>query len=497
MTRSATIRLILTCGLLVGAGASGGACSDDSTPAADATSSDAVTHDGGPSDGTSDVGPAGQPPAIDGLFEDWRSLTALTTDPAGDASGGFDLTTVKAQSRGTTVYLYFDVGKLLNASGGPTSEGTLRIELTPSSGQKLTIDLRGRTAWVGSDSSKTLRWSELAYALAPTYASKTFEARVDLAAVGAKLGDTVSINFGGSDALAAPANLKLSAAAVAPPAARSTDRASGAAFRVASLNTWYDGLTDPSRGVAFGRLIKAVAADIYCFQEVVNGTAAGIASALTTLDPLGDGATWSAYKVGDSLVATRGTLKGLPAQGAGQQHAGAAIDIGGGSVVVFTVRPVCCGYIGDPADIQRINEMKTMAATIQKLRTGQLGADLLAWKDAPVVVVGDWNLVGSRTPLDVMLAPTSSGGPGLTHWLLRHLRGDDVFTWYLDKAGEFPPGMLDVLVHSPDLTARHGFVLDTAELDATTLTQLKLQPTDSQASDHLMLVADLGTGSAP
>jgi len=105
-----------------------------------------------------------------------------------------------------------------------------------------------------------------------------------------------------------------------------------------------------------------------------------------------------------------------------------------------------------------------------------------------VVVVGDWNLVGSRTPLDVML--DKSSGPGLAHLLLRHLRGDDVFTWYQDELDAFPPGMLDVLVHSPDLTPRRSFVLDTAELGDATLAKLGLQPDDSQASDHLMLVAD-------
>jgi hypothetical protein len=83
-----------------------------------------------------------------------------------------------------------------------------------------------------------------------------------------------------------------------------------------------------------------------------------------------------------------------------------------------------------------------------------------------------------------------SSGPGLSHLLLRHLRGDDVFTWYKDELDAFPPGMLDVLAHSPDLTPRRSFVLDTAELESATLNTLGLEPDDSQASDHLLLVAD-------
>jgi hypothetical protein len=50
--------------------------------------------------------------------------------------------------------------------------------------------------------------------------------------------------------------------------------------------------------------------------------------------------------------------------------------------------------------------------------------------------------------------------------------------------------MLDLIVHSPGLERGNGFVLDTAELDAKTLSELGLQATDSQASDHLLLVAD-------
>lgn len=252
----------------------------------------------------------------------------------------------------------------------------------------------------------------------------------------------------------------------------------------------------PARAARLGRLLKAVAADIYCFQEVFTAQATTIAAALTTLDPYGDGATWTAHKVGDTVIATRGTLTPLPTQRSWQQHVGAAVDIAGRSLVVFTVRPVCCGHIGHTADTQRINEMKSVAATIGKLRAGTLGTTVQAWKASPLVVIGDWNMVGSRTPLDVMLEKSPSG-PGLTHYLLRHLKGDDVFTWYKNEPGGFPPGMLDLLVHSAELTPRSGFVLDTAELEAATLTKLGLQQDDSQASDHLLLVVDLGTGSAP
>jgi endonuclease/exonuclease/phosphatase family metal-dependent hydrolase len=478
------LRPALIAPLFLGLSLATAACSDDSTPGADAGPRD-LPADRALPDAPGEAGSPASPPAIDGLFEDWQGIAALAADAAGDATGGFDVTTVKVATRGTVVYLYFDVGKLLNAPSGPAAEGTLRLELTPASGSKLAVDLRGRKAL--TDGDKALRWKEIGYVLAPTHASDRFEGRIDLAAVGGRPGDVVTLELSGSDALDAPASFRLTGAPHTP-STREAGRAAGTAFRVASLNTLYDGLTDGQRGPRLGRLLKAAAADIYCFQEVFTAPAAAIASALTTLDPRGDSATWTAHKVADALVATRGSLKPVPLQSLSQQYAGAAVDVDGRSVVVFTLRPPCCGYIGDPSDAQRIAELKALAAAIAKLRQGQLGADLLPYQKAPVVVVGDWNLVGSRTPLDVML--DKSSGPGLAHLLLRHLRGDDVFTWYQDELDAFPPGMLDVLVHSPDLTPRRSFVLDTAELGDATLAKLGLQPDDSQASDHLMLVAD-------
>ena len=118
---------------------------------------------------------------------------------------------------------------------------------------------------------------------------------------------------------------------------------------------------------------------------------------------------------------------------------------------------------------------------------------LLPYRYAPLIVVGDWNLVGSRTPLDLVEDPQ---GPDQCHWLLPHLVGDDVYTWRdLDEGpGDFVPGLLDLLTFSADLMVRqNGFVLDSTELDSELLSVLGLESADSLASDHLMLVGDFTT----
>jgi len=465
-------RAILALAALAAAG-----CADDGQPFSDT----------GARDSRADGIGAQAPPSIDGKFTDWAAIGKLASDPTGDATGGFDLTMVKATSRGTLLYLYFAVGKVLNAHAGPTAEGTLRLELALPAGRHLTLDLRDRKAYADNDASQALRWSAIGYRIAPTHAGREFEIRIDLKSLGVKVGDAISINFDGSDRLAGPAQLSLTGPTVTPDR-RSPSRGAGTVIRVASLNTWLDGLVDPSRSASLGRLVKAVAADIYCFQEVLGASSSTIADTLRTIDPHGDGAAWNAQQHGDLIIASRASLRALPDASSQQTFTAAALEISGTKLVVFTLRPVCCGYVGSAEDQSRIAEAKQLAATIKLLRGGQLGSELDPWRQAPLVVVGDWNLVGSRTPVDVLADPT---GSALTHWQLRHLLGDDTFTWRNDNdTGRFPPGMLDLLLHSPALGARSGFVLDSGDLDGTTASKLGLLAKDSQASDHLLLVAD-------
>lgn len=451
------------------------ACSDGS-PATDAAA-DLTAADAAPTYAT---------PSIDGVFEDWARVPTLATDPAGDASGGLDLRALQAAGDGTTLYLRLTLAKALNAYAGPASEGTLRLEIAlPKS--RLTVDWRGRSAYRDGDSTKTLRWSELGYVSAPTFASVDFELRLDLGRLGARLGDEVRITTSGSDALSSPARITLGRVG-AKPSLRALAREAGTTVRIASLNTWVDGLTDSARQAAIGRLLKAAAADVYCFQELLATTDAQVASRLKEIDPHGDGAGWNVSKRSDLALASRGTLVPVPEQSLSQMFAGVALELSGKKLVVFTVRTTCCGTADSAADQSRVQEMGELAQAIAKLRAGQLGSALLPWRDAPLVVIGDWNLVGSRKPLDVMLA---ASGPALSQWMLRHLLVDDAFTWRSDKAGEFPPGMLDLLAHGGQgLTRRNGFVLDTRDLDAATLGKLGLQSADSLASDHLLLVGD-------
>lgn len=427
------------------------------------------------------LAPAPAQPRVDGLFDEWLGIPLLASDPAGDASGAFDITRLQVQSRGSVLFLRFDTGRTLNLQQGDLNDGTLRIELDPPGGTThLTIDFRNRRIRAGT---QTLYWSDVGFRFSPTHSSTEFEVRIDLQRFGATAGGTVRINFSGSDALAAPALYTLSGPPLVPPG-RSAARQPGTGLRLASLNTLQSGLLDPTRTAAIGRLVRAVAADLYAFQEEYTAEPAEIAQALTALDPTGDGATWQAHKGRDIALVSRYRL--IPVTVTQSRHTAAVVEAPDGPVVVIGVHLSCCGYNGSQEDQDRIAETQAIAGTMDALRTGRLGVALFPYRDAPVVVLGDYNLVGSRTPLDVLAA---TPGPGLVDWLLPHLTTDDVETWSVPRS-TFIPGRLDLVVHSPALLRRNGYVLNSNELDAATRAALGLQLDDSRATDHLLLVTD-------
>lgn len=429
-----------------------------------------------------------QVPAVDGLFDEWSDATQIASDPFGDADWAFDVTEVHAQSHGSLLFVHFDTTTLLNIQSGPAEDGTLRLELGLPGAQHLTIDFRERLAYLGGNPNNGVAWPDLNYVSMTTYAADRFELRVDLSLFGVDVGDSIEIDFSGSDALDEPAVFSFAEPADTP-TIRSPQQEPCTTFRIASLNTLFGGLLNPNQAPAIGRLVQAAAADIYCFQEQ-NSPAGDIADRLEALDPLQNGAPWNVLVSWDTVIASQALMLPIPHGG----DAAAIVDFGSdGAVGVFSIHPPCCGYIGNGQDLGRIAEMEEIVATIEDLRDGALGQDLEPYRYIPIIIVGDWNLVGSRTPLDMVEDP---GGPNQTHWLLRHLVDSDVFTWRSlnTSPGGFSPGLLDLLTYSTGLlNPRNGFVLYRGELTDDLLDELQLDPADSAASDHFMLVGDFAT----
>ncbi len=429
-------------------------------------------------------------PRADGVFDEWDASLLLAPEADG-AAGSFITTTMHADSRGSVLYLRFDTGITRNLQSGSNSDGfpILTIDRLVGGNRSplLEIDFRNREI-NRLDGGPSVTWLSASLEVLPTFAADEYELTIDLGAVGLGVGDEIAITMGdgapGEDA--APFTLTHPAATFSEgdPA-----RAPGAELRIASLNTLQTGTFDFFQADAIARLIDAVDPDIVCFQEEYNSNTTSVRSFIEQADPRDDGAAWNVVKNNDCVVASPYALITIPANST--KYAAAIVDAPGGAVAVFTNHPKCCGHFGSSEDNQRIDEMADLIAVIDDLRAGTLGGALQPHADAPVVLVGDWNLVGSRTPLTMVEDPA---GPDLREVAMAPLAGNSVATWRGGSTGpgSFLPGRLDLLtVQRADVRVHKAFTLDTALLAPSTLAGLGLQADDSDGSDHLLLVADL------
>ncbi len=419
---------------------------------------------------------AAPPHVVDGRFDDWTAPAAIATDPGGDGAGDFDVLRLDLDPRGTVLHARLEVASALNVQSGPEVGGTLLVLVTLADGSTLEIDLRGRSFMHRGEALRVLDWEALGYSSAPTYAARVFELAVDLAAVGGEPGDVVLVDLAGSDSLDQPlAAALLDAQPPAPP--RDIARAPGTLVRVASLNTYRNGMLDGERSAALCRLLDAVDADVICLQEEYEAPTDAIAGVLTacleTETPL------RAARHFDCLVLSELPLRPLPASD-GDPHVGAVVETAAGLLVVYSIHPKCCGYTGSPEDERRVAQMRELLGDLERARA----AEVNRLGSAPTLVIGDWNLVGSRRPL------TQMERAGFNRIDLRGVRPDRVATWY-SPGSSFAPGVLDLAALDADGLTASGFVLDTRRLPAEMLDELGLEADDSAASDHLLLVVDL------
>ncbi len=424
-------------------------------------------------------------PLLDGRFDDWSSEEILADDPVGDAAGAFDVVQLSATTRGSDLYVLFEIDRVLNLYSGDEDDGTLRLELRLPDERRMSIDFRSRSATLGSGA--VVSWQTLGLVVAPSHAASVFEVRLDMSAFEAAIGEVVEIDFSGSDELAAPVSVPLIYEAGDPPLADDR-RAPGTELRVASLNTREAGLVDPSRSKAMARLLRAAAADIYALQELGTTSAAEVEQALEVADPHGDGARWFAHAAGSGSIlgnAVVSTDPLVPIPLATDRAVGAVVLRPSGPIAVLSVHLKCCGFQGSQEDAKRFAQVRHLAKKVVQLRQGELGESLRPYAQAPIIVVGDFNHVGSAELLGDFISPRSLG---LSQWLLPQLGARDVFTWFGYESA-FPPAALDLLLHH-GLEPLGGYVLDSARIPRERIEQLGLWSGDSGASDHLMLVAD-------
>jgi endonuclease/exonuclease/phosphatase family metal-dependent hydrolase len=165
------------------------------------------------------------------------------------------------------------------------------------------------------------------------------------------------------------------------------------------------------------------------------------------------------------------------------RFAGALVDTPLGYLAASSVHLKCCGASGSSEDHARISE----AGAINRSLSEALAVEPVGMR----VIAGDFNLVGSRPPIDVMRNGLDADGSDLEIADARVL-GDAAYMTWRDDANPFTPGRLDfTLVGDAGAEIVRAFVLDTRGLSDRALDAAGLDRTDSAASDHMPLVVDL------
>jgi alkaline phosphatase D len=345
---------------------------------------------------------------------------------------------------------------------------------------------------------------EIGLAMAPTHASRWFELRLSrdlLRRVNPEYLDAgtfqMTVVQAGDDlalvlareAVQLPPNSQTSTL----PKAAIPDKPSGG-IRVLALNTlWGSQLENPE---PFGRLLRAINADIYLLQEWSRERISEVEVQAWFRDNVDADADWSAMVAG-TAGSWSGTMVVTPHPLNGRVPRATPVDAGGwdfparfaagiietpvGSVLAGSVHLKASGAIRTPEDERRFAE----ADAVNRILIGMKSA---AQPDH-VVLGGDFNLNGSTRVMDLSTRMLDTDGSPLTIAQPPVLGDEELFYTFGIRGLR---SRLDYITYSDNsLEVVNAFVLDTAILDPEALRVMGLQAEDSAATDHLPVVVDL------
>ena len=475
---------------------------------------------------------APSPVVIDGDFSDWAAVPVAVSDAGDAAQSAVDIGEVRVLSTARHLFLSIATGRSVNlgtmpgmlavivdrdgdATTGETVHGLEGVDVSVECSPLPTnpgVVVRRLPVEAGRPATET--WSAVNFTYAPRHAGERFEMKLDQGAGTKARLKIVFVSGGKLIDETAIIPIAVPARAIEKPVTAGTGptdplvRDSRTSFRVA---VWNVGGMLPVTADSIDRVIRAIDPDVLILDELWPAlTAEGIKARLPS-SGRASSAPW-AVALGSrgaerGAVAARGRVETVmsyvpyPPEGLDAMHGndagdriwtaddgiGAAVVVvrlGSRRLIVVPVDLTCCGPPESGNEALRILEADAInAATRRTLRGGADG----------VLVGGDFNLVGTGTPLNVMAHRLDLDNTALDPVDALRLNGLSKDTWrQRGGGGRFPPGRLDWLLHSGStLEVIRSFVFDTADLSPSWLTFHKLKADDSAAaSDHLPIVAD-------
>ena len=484
---------------------------------------------------------------LDGLFDEWAEASTIIDDPPDAPDAAVDVLSVQGLDDAEWLYLALDVGNEVSLQSLP---GTLHLlfdvdddratggTVNDMGGVDLILDL-SQTAeplveghgsgfamrLVASDgATRPLDRYALGLTAAPTSSAPRFELRLSRLGAGgtASFGDrfrllAVYVENARTLEQTPSGSYVFRTRAEEPGPERLADlpRRSPGTLRVAQWNVGSAEFRARAEGMA--RVLAALEPDVLLLDEIAGSTSSDSISAFFELEPLGRLGPWD-FVMSETggrqraLVATRGrrirpaeSMRRVPylegslpeferslpfafptlalEQERGLSTAAAWVDVDGREALFVALDLQAAGWIDSPHDRLRTLQAATIRAYIaRELENGA----------APVVVGGDFNLVGSRAPLVALARGLDVDGSDLVAANAERLGERTLATWR-DPENLFPPGRLDFLL-LPDAAVAldNSFVFDTEDLNEETLERLGLeQDLMTLLSDHLVVVADL------
>ena len=242
----------------------------------------------------------------------------------------------------------------------------------------------------------------------------------------------------------------------------------------------------------FARLLRALDPDIVVVQEWYDTPAEEMAAWFN--EHLAINGRWRAVTTDARGVAVVSRLDitpiGPPAvniQARGKERTvrvtPALVESPIGPIAVASVHLKCCGGLGTPEDEQRVIEAGAIASMITE-QTKDIGPHVR-------VVMGDFNLVGSREPLYTLARGFDVDGSNATI-AEPFVMGDNAMYTWTEPTSRFLPSRLDYAIYSDaSAVVARTFVFDPVRLSLESLEALNIEEIDAMASDHRPIVLDL------
>ena len=255
-------------------------------------------------------------------------------------------------------------------------------------------------------------------------------------------------------------------------------------IRITTYNALWDNLFKEKE--ALSRVLKVVRPDIITFQEVGVYSEEQVRRIVT--DILG-GEWWTARKK-DVVTVGRYPIK----------QSG---DIDGNLVTLFDlpaeifprdllVINVHLPFGGD--DAGRLKEAGNIIEFIAGIKQNAGESTILP--GTPIVIIGDFNLVGESRQLDLLLNGSDNGpdwdGTSLADLFPYHSGAPESYTWQSSHRRGFGPGRLDLVIYTDSiLSPIKSYILSTETMEESDLSRYGLRRDDSPTiSDHSPIVVD-------